>query len=62
MKNRPVLIGLSTLQQKGSFEDLDEALVLMEKVTFEAIEDTGAPEIKKYIDEIQMDCRKTWIF
>jgi acetyl-CoA C-acetyltransferase len=54
MKNRPVLIGLSTLQQKGSFEDLDEALVLMEKVTLEAIEDTGAPEIKKYIDEIQI--------
>ena len=47
MKNRPVLIGLSTLQQKGSFEDLDEALVLMEKVTLEAIEDTGASEIKK---------------
>ena len=54
MKNRPVLIGLSTLQQKGSFEDLDEALVLMEKVTLEAIEDTGAPEIKNYIDEIQI--------
>ena len=54
MKNRPVLIGLSTLQQKGSFEDLDEALVLMEKVTLEAIEDTGASEIKKYIDEIQI--------
>ena len=54
MKNRPVLIGVSSLQQKGSFDDLDEALVLMEKVTLGAIEDTEAPEIKKYIDEIQV--------
>ncbi len=54
MKNRPVLIGLATLQQKGSFEELDEALILMEKVTIEAIEDTGTPAIKKYIDEIQI--------
>ena len=31
MKNRPVLIGLGSLQQKGSFSELDEALILMEK-------------------------------
>ena len=54
MKNRPVLIGVGSLQQKGSFDELDEALVLMEKVTLGAIKDTEAPEIKKYIDEIQV--------
>ena len=54
MKNRPVLVGIGSLQQKGSFAELDEALILMEKVTLEAIEDTQAPEIKRYIDEIQI--------
>ena len=54
MKNRPVLIGLSTLQQKGSFDELDEALILMEKVTLGAINDTEAPGIRGYIDEIQV--------
>ena len=42
------------MQQKGSFEQLDEALILMEQATLEAIEDTNAPEIKNYIDEIQI--------
>ena len=37
MKNRPVLVGIGSLQQKGSFAELDEALILMEKVTIEAI-------------------------
>ena len=54
MKNRPVLVGIGSLQQKGSFEQLDEALILMEQATLEAIEDTNAPEIKNYIDEIQI--------
>ena len=54
MKNRPVLIGLGSLQQKGSFSELDEALILMEKATLEAIKDTNSLEIKKYIDEIQI--------
>ena len=54
MKNRPVLVGIGSLQQKGSFEQLDEALILMEQATLEAIEDTDAPEIKNYIDEIQI--------
>ena len=54
MKNRPVLVGIGSLQQKGSFEQLDEALILMEQATLEAIEDTNAPEIKNYIDDIQI--------
>ena len=54
MKNRPVLVGIGSLQQKGSFEQLDEALILMEQATLDAIEDTSAPEIKNYIDEIQI--------
>ena len=33
MKNRPVLVGIGSLQQKGSFEQLDEALILMEQAT-----------------------------
>ena len=54
MKNRPVLVGIGSLQQKGSFEQLDEALILMEQATLKAIDDTNAPEIKNYIDEIQI--------
>ena len=54
MKNRPVLIGVGSLQQKGSFDELDEALILMEKVTLGAIKDTEAPRISEYIDEIQV--------
>lgn len=54
MKNRPVLIGVGSLQQKGSFDELDEALILMEKVTLGAIKDTEAPRIREYIDEIQV--------
>ena len=54
MENRPVLVGLGSLQQKGSFSELDEALILMEKATLAAIEDTNSLEIKKYIDEIQI--------
>ena len=54
MKNRPVLIGVGSLQQKGSFDELDEALILMEKVTLGAINDTEAPGIREYIDEIQV--------
>jgi acetyl-CoA C-acetyltransferase len=54
MKNRPVLVGIGSLQQKGSFEQLDEALILMEQATLDAIEDTNVPEIKNYIDEIQI--------
>ena len=54
MKNRPVLVGIGSLQQKGSFSELDEALILMEKATIQAIEDSQSQKIKNYIDEIQI--------
>ena len=54
MKNRPVVIGISSLQQTGSFNDLDEALVLMELVTQNALLDSTNPDIAKYIDEVQV--------
>ena len=54
MKNKPVLVGIGSLQQKGSFAELDEALILMEKVTLDAIDDTQTPAIKNFIDEIQV--------
>ena len=54
MKNRPVLIGIGCLQQKGSFAELDEALILMEQATIAAIQDTENPAIVNYIDEIQI--------
>ena len=54
MKNRPVVIGISSLQQTGSFRDLDEALVLMELVTQNALLDSTNPNIAKYIDEVQV--------
>ena len=54
MKNRPVLIGIGSLQQKGSFDELDEALILMEKVTLSAIQDSENPSIVDYIDEVQV--------
>ena len=47
MKNRPVLVGIGSLQQKGSFDELDEALILMEKVTLKAIEDTQRTQKSK---------------
>ena len=54
MKYRPVVVGINSIQQKGSFENLDEALLLMEQVTQEAIKDTTNQNIAQYIDEIQI--------
>ena len=54
MKNRPVVVGLGSLQQTGNFKDLDEALILMEQVTQTAIGDTTNHNISKYIDEVQV--------
>ena len=31
MTNRPVVVGVASIQQKCNFEELDEALVLMDK-------------------------------
>ena len=50
----PVVIGISSIQQKGSFEQLDEALILMEKATQKAIADSTNPKITDYIDQIQV--------
>ena len=50
MKNRPVLIGIGCLQQKGSFAELDEALILMEQATLKIHLRSArdlAPELKE---------------
>ena len=52
--NTPVVIGISSIQQKGSYEELDEALTLMEKATQKAISDSGNTNIIDYIDQIQI--------
>tara|TARA_B100001113_G_scaffold46364_1_gene32981 strand:+ start:1679 stop:3124 length:1446 start_codon:yes stop_codon:yes gene_type:complete len=54
MKNRPVVIGIGTIQQKGNFDELDEALILMDRALKNAIDDTTNTNIKNYIDEIQI--------
>jgi hypothetical protein len=41
MKNRSVVIGISAIQQKGNFENLDEALALMDQAVKEALSDPG---------------------
>ena len=52
MKHIPVVVGIADIQQKGKFEDLDEALLLMDQATKAAIKDSSK-EIIKYIDEIR---------
>ncbi len=52
MMNRPVVIGIGAVQQKGNFKDLDEALILMEQATQKAINDSTNKNITNYIDEI----------
>ena len=54
MKNRSVVIGISAIQQKGNFENLDEALHLMDKAAKEALSDSGNELVKDYIDEIRI--------
>ena len=54
MKHRSVVIGISAIQQKGDFENLDEALFLMDKAVKKAISDSGNLSIKDYIDEIRI--------
>ena len=54
MNNRPVVVGIGCLQQKGNFDDLDEALILMDKATKAAINDSTNKSISNYIDEIQV--------
>ena len=50
----PVVIGVSSITQKGNYEDLDEALILMDMATKNAIKDCANEDIKKYIDEISI--------
>ena len=54
MKNRPVVVGISCLQQKGDFNNLDEALILMDKATRAAIKDSTNKNIVNYINEIRV--------
>ena len=54
MLNRPVVVGVAAIQQKGNFEELDEALILMDKAAKSAIKDAGNESIKNYIDEIRI--------
>ena len=37
MDNRPVIVGIGSIQQKGNYESLDEALTLMDIATKEAV-------------------------
>ena len=48
MKNRPVVIGIGCIQQKGNFDDLDEALILMDKAFKKAVDDTTNKKIINY--------------
>ena len=53
MSNKVVAVGLANIQQHGSFKDLDEALILMDKATKKAILDSSK-DIVSYIDEIRI--------
>ena len=54
MKHRSVVIGVSAIQQKGGFENLDEALLLMDQAVKEALSDSGNKSVKDYINEIRI--------
>ena len=54
MSNRPVVVGLGTIQQKGNYDELDEALILMDKAFKKAIGDSTNSNITEYIDEVRV--------
>ena len=54
MGNRPVVVGLGALQQKGNYDELDEALILMDKALKKAISDSTNSNITEYIDEVRV--------
>ena len=54
MDNRPVIIGIGSIQQKGNYKSLDEALILMDIATKKAIKDTNNEDIKNFIEEIHI--------
>lgn len=49
MDNRPVIVGVGSIQQKGNYKSLDEALILMDIATKKAIKDTNNEDIKNFI-------------
>ncbi len=53
-KRTPVVVGLGIIQQHGTYDELDEALILMEKATLQAIDDCGNPKITNFIDIIDI--------
>ena len=53
MDNRPVIVGVGSIQQKGNYKSLDEALILMDIATKKAIKDTNNEDIKNFIEEDQ---------
>ena len=53
MTNKVVAIGVGNIQQHGNYEDLDEALILMDKATKKAILDSSE-NIVNFIDEIRI--------
>ena len=54
MDNRPVIVGVGSIQQKGNYKSLDEALILMDIATKKAIKDTNNENIKNFIEEIHI--------
>ena len=54
MNKRPVVVGFGTIQQKGNYDQLDEALFLMDKAFKKAINDCSNKRITEYIDEIRV--------
>lgn len=52
--NTPVVIGVSSVTQNKNYKELDEALVLMNLATKNAIRDTGNKDIIHHIEEIQI--------
>ena len=48
------MVGLGTIQQKGNFNQLDEALILMDKAFKKAIVDCTNSNIKRYIEEVRV--------
>ena len=53
MAKKVVVIGVGNIQQHGNFQNLDEALILMDKATKKAISDSSK-DIINYIDEIRI--------
>ena len=54
MNYRPVVVGFGTIQQKGDYDKLDEALILMDQAVKKAINDCSNNKITEYIDEIRV--------